>query len=216
VAAKVGGKSALANLAKIPATSIQNYFGRRSEPTRPALVALARAGNVNLTWLSNGEGQKDETANPEGYISIRCFNLKFTGPFLRGMIGIPGTRLFKRDDLTGRYAGSGKTTAVDGTDGLEFEPEIHSGDVLLFDHPVWHEPLVPSMAREWELQESAIYLVADGVNLKLRKLQNRKDTVLVIDSRGKTERVLTAAPRDFILFGPIVWRAGILPAHKFT
>jgi hypothetical protein len=213
LAAKVGGKSALANLADIPATTLQNYFGR-SEPTRPALVALARAGAVSLTWLASGEGQRDESSDPEGYVSIPCFNLTFTGPFLRGMIGVPGNRLFWQDDIVGKAAVGVKTTAVCGTEGLEFEPEIHSGDLLLFDHPRWLEPLVPSLARDWELQESGIYLVADGVDLKLRKLHKRKDNVLVIDPRGKTERTLTGAPRDFILFGPIVWRAGVVPSHK--
>lgn len=52
------GKSAraFADLAGIPPTTFNKIVNGTSEPTRPTLVAIARAANVSLDWLLTGEG----------------------------------------------------------------------------------------------------------------------------------------------------------------
>lgn len=53
-------------------------------------------------------------------------------------------------------------------------------------------------------------MVASGVELKLRKLRRHKESVQVIAPSGKVETTLTGRPRDFIVFGRVIWRAGVL------
>lgn len=55
LAEKFGGAAGLAREAGLPQTTVANYLSRGSEPSRPALVALARAGCVTVDWLAAGE-----------------------------------------------------------------------------------------------------------------------------------------------------------------
>lgn len=212
IASDAGGKAALAREAALPATSLQNYFDRASEPTRPVLIALARAAGVSLDWLAAGQGEKRAGGAPEGYRDFPCYDLTTTGPYLRGMVGNPGARLLvRRLELIGRIGGGSGIMAVTGTTELAFPPEVQPGDAIIFEQPTWHNPIRPSLVEAWELRKDLIYLVADGVALKLRRLHSQSGgSVLVVAPGEKRERTLKGAPRDFILFGPVVWRSGAL------
>lgn len=52
------GRSArsFARASGVSETVMRKYLAGKSEPTRPALVALAREANVNVDWLATGEG----------------------------------------------------------------------------------------------------------------------------------------------------------------
>ncbi|MGH7915387.1 MAG: hypothetical protein ACREPW_12180 [Candidatus Binataceae bacterium] len=210
IAADAGGKAALARKAKLPATSLQNFFDRASEPTRPVLVALAVAAGVSVDWLASGRGEKRAGEAPEGYIYLSCYDLTTTGPYLRGMVGNPGARLLVRSsEIVGRVAVSDGVMCVVGAAELAFPPDIRPGDTIMYEQPPWHNPIRPSLVEGWELSKDLIYLVADGIALKLRKLHPQKGgSVLMIAPGGKNERTLTGAPRDFILFGSVIWRSG--------
>ena len=52
----LGSRRALALAAGIPESTLQMCLQRRSEPTRPLLLAIARASNVSVHWLVTGEG----------------------------------------------------------------------------------------------------------------------------------------------------------------
>jgi hypothetical protein len=129
-------------------------------------------------------------------------------------------RLVKQDDLVGR--GAAGTASLESYfvehSGLDFEPEIHSGDVFLFTVPHGHQITVPShIADGTFIAESGIYLIATGVELKLRKLRLQRKSpekmgLAIILPDGNTEAaVLHGAPRGLILFGRVTWRSGALP-----
>jgi hypothetical protein len=220
IATAFGSRSALARAANIPAASLQSYASG-SEPTRPVLVALARAANVSVDWLATGEGPKSIDA-PEGYVRVGIYDLAATGSHIRGIMGGPtGSRLFYQRDLIGVAGVSIASTMsfaieqFEASEPLSFEPEIHAGDVLLITMPPGHLPTRPSEVRSWNfVKEQAIYLVADGIALKLRRLRRsgkQKDSVTMIDPEGKPDgKPLTGVPRDFILWGPVIWRGGKL------
>lgn len=50
---KAGSIYALAKRSGTAPNTIRRYFGK-SEPTRPLLVAIARASNVSVEWLATG------------------------------------------------------------------------------------------------------------------------------------------------------------------
>lgn len=48
----------------ISGTVLRAYLAGKSEPTRPALVAMANAAKVSVTWLATGEGPKEVDSPP--------------------------------------------------------------------------------------------------------------------------------------------------------
>jgi transcriptional regulator with XRE-family HTH domain len=51
---KAGGQSALSQIAGIPLSTLADFFNG-SEPTRPQLIALAKAADKTISWLMTGE-----------------------------------------------------------------------------------------------------------------------------------------------------------------
>jgi transcriptional regulator with XRE-family HTH domain len=58
LALAVGGRSVreYARAIGLSESVVRQYLKGKSEPTRPALVAMARAGGVSLEWLASGSG----------------------------------------------------------------------------------------------------------------------------------------------------------------
>ena len=69
----IGDRSlrSFARTAGVSETVLRKYIAGESEPTRPALIAMARAARVRLEWLAIGEGpmlageQRAVSAGPE-------------------------------------------------------------------------------------------------------------------------------------------------------
>ena len=222
IAAEKGGPSILAREAGLATSTVNQYLstveGRAREPGVTALIKLARAANVSIEWLATGEGRKAAGDAPEGYVAIGYIDLSQTGTHLRSVLAHfdhpPELLLLRRRDITGRAIIGGKVMALGGSDDLAFEPEVLRGDIILVERPRGHEVAGITFVSGWEFQEDDIQLVADGTSLKLRRFRRLKDSVQVITAQGKVERVLTGAPIDFIFFGRVVWRSGVLPGAR--
>jgi transcriptional regulator with XRE-family HTH domain len=55
LAGRVGSYYRLAKAAGVSEGTLQTYRNRGSEPSRPILVALAKASGVSVDWLASGE-----------------------------------------------------------------------------------------------------------------------------------------------------------------
>lgn len=211
---KAGGKSNLARRAGIPSSSLANYFGR-SEPPLSALAALARAGHVSIDWLAGADvPQRPADFVPEGYIRVPFFSLRETGCHIRA-IGADfdqavEVRLFRQDDLVGAASMSTRSFATGESEDLGFEPIVSARDLLLIDVMHGHHVTRPTEVGSWPIEEAGVYLVGDVAWLKLRRLRCKDGRVQVIKPDGKVERTLTGAPDDFILYGRVVWRGGVI------
>jgi hypothetical protein len=213
LAAKLGSKAALARKAEIPLSSLDSYFNG-TEPPRRVLIRLTEATNTSLEWLLKGQGEKDADAAPEGYVWIIYFDLRMSGPHIRAINFITKRRLLiKKSPLYGAEI-DGPAFAIGGAEeGLDFPPEVRTCDTLLIGIPRDHEIEHPTMIEAWPIRQDAVYLVADGAQLKLRKLRRNKDeTLSVVTADGTVESKLAGAPRNFILYGRVVWRSGVLPS----
>ncbi|MCB9965141.1 MAG: LexA family transcriptional regulator [Rhodospirillales bacterium] len=68
---KVGGQSALARATNMSLGAIQRYL-RGGEPTRQALIRLAKAGSVSMSWLIYGDEEK-MAISAEGKPKIKLY-----------------------------------------------------------------------------------------------------------------------------------------------
>jgi hypothetical protein len=211
IAAKLGSKASLARRAGVPISSLDAYFNG-AEPTRPVLKRLAEASKVSLDWLAGGRGREDGDATPEGYVPLIYFDLRMTGPHIRAInFASKERRLIRQADLYEARTGAASFVVGGAEEGLKFSPVIHTGDTFLVSVSLGHSIEHPTMASAWPIEDGPIYFVAEGAELKLRKLHRAKDgSVSVVTEDGKVESKLTGAPRNFILYGPTIWRAGII------
>src|SRR5579863_8396687 len=85
----IGGfrsRAALAKAAGLPPSSLQSYL-EGAEPTRPALVALARAAEVSLEWLADDRGyKKPRPYVPDGYGEIPFFDIRKSGGYVYPLV----------------------------------------------------------------------------------------------------------------------------------
>lgn len=64
---------AFARRAEISDGALRQYLSGKSEPTRPALIKLANAAGVNLTWLITGAGEKEKDAIELSFIDLAAY-----------------------------------------------------------------------------------------------------------------------------------------------
>jgi hypothetical protein len=194
ISAKFGSHMRLAAAAGIPNGTLHGYF-TGSEPSRTALVALARAADVSVHWLATGEGPKAASIAPEGYIELPCFNLSGVGPYVDGMIGDPtGRRLFKKDDFPNDFPERVNklgllVAAVEGCPELSFEPAIRGGDIFIFQQIRWmiRTPTAFNLFSISSNRPDDIYLIADNGNLRLRKFRRGEGSISMREFRRKLQ-----------------------------
>lgn len=76
----VGNKSKLAVRAGLSNSGIRHYFFENGEPTRPQLIALARAAGVYIDWLVTGEGpMRPASTETRAFIIETYFKYRQTG-----------------------------------------------------------------------------------------------------------------------------------------
>jgi hypothetical protein len=212
----LGGRAALAKRAGIAPSSLQNYFDH-SEPTRPVLIALARAAHVSITWLVTGRGPKNADNLPEGYFGIAYYDLRPYGDRIHPLLGQPlEFRILSKSDFDERLITSGTLQAIQTSDGLP--PHIANGDLFVVDTAVHVGPVVAGGRfpnTHYDLEEAAIYATAYQARLRLRQLRWKElgtiMTVLAPRSK-KAELTVTDKTLDFQVIGRVVWRGGPQPA----
>ena len=70
-ASLAGNATRLAEKTHISRRAIGEYLAGNAEPSRPRLVAIAKAAGVSVDWLATGEGPKwpnDRVANPDALV----------------------------------------------------------------------------------------------------------------------------------------------------
>jgi hypothetical protein len=203
---KTGSRTALAKRAGLSPKTVQNYF-EGGEPTRPALIAIAEAGNVSIEWLCLGRGSKSSNHIPEGYCAVPFFDLRPSGWRIYALHqGEPSDFiLLKEKWLAGKDVETGKLESIEAPQ--PFEPEIHSGELLVVDRSKGWSPW--RRVRPLRLTEGAIYLAAREAHAVLRRLSWREPNRIVtaVLPETKTEEISIDDP-GFQPLGIVIWRAG--------
>jgi transcriptional regulator with XRE-family HTH domain len=216
VAAELGSRAELAKRAGIAPSSLQNYVDG-SEPTRPVLIALARAARVSLGWLAGGSGPKRADSLPEGYFGAPYYDLRPYGDRIHPLLGQPSEfRIFSKSDYDESLLSSGILQALRTNQG--FPPEISDGDLFVVDSAVHVGPVVGGSLfprLHSALEAKAIYATAYQARLRLRRLrwmEVGKTMLVLAPGSKKAELTVTEKTLDFQLIGRVIWRGGPQPA----
>jgi transcriptional regulator with XRE-family HTH domain len=218
LSAKLGSYSALAKRAGLSPTTLQNYF-EGGEPTRPALIALAAAGDVSVQWLCLGRGPKTASLIPEDYYEIPFFDLRASGWRIYPLSGSPARfLLFRRDWLDLPGVDIHQLESIEADEDLE---PIVAGDLLVVDRSKgWHPyPRLRESGLEsgaLNLMEGAVYVVAREARVSLARLSWAVPgkSLLVTSPKIQAEEMPTEG-LGYLILGTVVWHGGAtLAYHK--
>lgn len=201
-------RAALAKAASTPPSSLQAYF-EGVEPTRPALVALARAANVSLDWLADGRGYKEpHPPVPDGYAAIPFYDVRKSGGYVYPLVSAEVAEFvyLKLDWFSYPGMKASHLIALEATASLV--PEINQQDLLVVD-TWWRTKFVdPS-----PIIPPGIYLISQQAKLFIRQvLSVSGDAVELVSPPGvKRKTLLQVGDKGFTIHGRVIWHARSLP-----
>ncbi|MBZ9574380.1 helix-turn-helix transcriptional regulator [Modicisalibacter sp. MOD 31.J] len=209
VIAKVGSATAFAKAAGLSQSGFQRYL-TGSEPSRKALIAIAKTGGVSLSWLASGEepegtnvsdAQAEYGVVDDEYAFVPLYDAQCSagdGAWNEGcrvLTHISFTRYsLRKQGLTPDHLSAIRV------DGESMEPVLHSGDTVLVDHT------------RTTIEGEGIYVIRLDGHLYAKRLQRQFDGVAIISANPAYREILV--PRDRLdeleIIGRAVWAAGWL------
>jgi Helix-turn-helix len=204
--AKFRSRAALAKAANIAPSSLQAYF-EGTEPTRPALVALARAADVSIEWLADGRGYRDpHPPVPDGYAALPFYDISKSKGYIYPLVSEDIAQFVYVNLDWFRYSGMNpsKLFLIEAT-GSQVA-EISDRELLVVDS-FWRTKFadpIPKIA-------PGIYLVSQLAKLSIREVLGvAGDAVeLVHGVKGKIR--LHVGDKGFTIHGRIIWHSSALP-----
>lgn len=197
LAQAAGSASALAKVAGISQSGLHRYLSG-GEPSRKALVSLARAANVSLQWLATGEGSMTPTAGMGTLTRVPLYNAAAASgdafavqddkqlrplAFCRKWLGLHGLEARQLVALQVR--------------GNSMEPTIRHGDAVLID-----------LAQK-DLVDGDIYLIRDADAALIRRIQRQLAGKLRVIADNAAYPVIESPEKAVRVVGKVVWRGSL-------
>jgi hypothetical protein len=213
VSSNFASRAAFAKAAGLSAAALQHYLAG-SEPTRPALISLASAAGVSVTWLATGRGPKTGSDGdlPPDLMVVPFFDLRRN---IYPLMTVPPSdvAVIRRSYLQNPV---GDLIAVPAMNDLS--PYISGGDLLVVDRKMERTFKDGRLLSPWPqaIEEGGSYLVAVKERALVRQLGwhpvRRGDPPLIVQAPGTKAETVDAQAEDFQIIGHVVWRAGrVLP-----
>ncbi len=154
--------------------SLRQYLAGKHEPTRPALVGLARAGGVLVEWLATGAGPKTDQDYPSagptaenlrelqaGYAYVPLYDIRASGG---GGAIVEGERVtdvlaFKEEWIRNELRSNPADLYLIYVTGESMEPTLRPGDLILVDR------------RTADMASDGIYVIRMGGALLVKRVQ---------------------------------------------
>ncbi|MEM8804462.1 MAG: S24 family peptidase [Cyanobacteria bacterium P01_G01_bin.38] len=163
-------------------TVLRQYLNGQSEPTRPVLLAIARAADVSLEWLAAGRTASENSTD----ILAKKYVYK-------------ETLAFDADWLQAQFPNSFENLLLTQVKDESMEPTLHVGDLILVDTHV----------RDLDAVDHGIYLLKLGDRLLIKRLQYWVDNTLQVLSDNPAYETfsieLSDRPSPLSIMGKIVW-----------
>jgi len=165
-------------------TVLRQYLNGQSEPTRPALLAIARTADVSVEWLATGQpvaGAKDSSkASAEKYI--------YKDPLA-----------FETDWLRAEFPNSYENLLLTQVMDESMEPTLQVGGLVLVD----------TNDRDLEAVSHGIYLLKLNDRLLIKRLQYVAGNILRVLSDHPGYEAFSIEPSgvfgELSLMGKVVW-----------
>jgi hypothetical protein len=201
-------RAALGKAAGLSPSSLQSYL-KGAEPTRPALVALAKAADVSLVWLADNRGdKKPHPPVPDGYAEIPVFDIRKAGGYVYPLVMEEVASWIYLPLNLFSYPGidTAKLFVVEAIDSQA--REIAVGDRLVVDSS-WRTSFIgPSPTLP-----AGNYLVSRLAKLSVREVTGVHDDVVELSAPNAPGRPEACRIGDegFTIHGRIIWYGRALP-----
>lgn len=193
-----GSANALRKAAGLSQSGFTRYL-KGGEATRPALIAIANAANVNLLWLMTGQPPKrGVTAWPERfgdeYAQVPIYNVS---------VSAGDGALVEHEEAVGRLAfgrwwlrqaglQEQHLAAIRAT-GDSMEPTISDGDMLLVD------------TNQRDIRADAVFVVRLDDMLVVKRVQRLPGQQVRILSDNRRYDPIQLGASDLAVAGRVVW-----------
>ncbi|MBW4652010.1 MAG: LexA family transcriptional regulator [Kaiparowitsia implicata GSE-PSE-MK54-09C] len=165
-------------------TVLRQYFTGQSEPTRPALLAIARTANVSVEWLATGQ----PLAGAKGSSKASVENYVYKDPLAFGTAWL-------QKEFPNAFENLLLTQVVDES----MEPTLCLGDLVLVD----------TNNRDVGTVSHGIYLLKLNDRLLIKRLQYVADNTLRVLSDHPAYEAFSIQPSEISsglsLMGKVVW-----------
>jgi transcriptional regulator with XRE-family HTH domain len=213
VARSFPSRAALAKAAGLSPSALQSYV-EGTEPTRPALVALARAAGVALDWLADGRGSKqDRPQVPDGYAAIPFFDIRAAGGYVYPLLSGGGAEFWYLRLDWFAYPGMqpAKLFIVEAPESTV--AEIREGDLLVADQN-WMTKFVNPKTD----LPSGVHLTSQRARLAVRQVIGASgDIVELVRPGAKSGKDrLHVGDDGFTVHGRVIWHARSVPVPPGT
>lgn len=210
----IGGGSAraFAREAGLSETVLRQYLAGQSEPTRPALIAMARTACVSVEWLATGHARAPSAGHwttrespstygahhdSEGYIRVPKYNVTTGRDEGLHSEQVVDHLAFKTEWLTRELGIDPGALVLVSARGDSMEPTISQGDLLLLD------------MSQRRVGDEAIYaLVMEEGGVLAKRIQRLLDGMLSIrcDNPAYKEQLIpNDAAESLYILGRVVW-----------
>lgn len=161
-------------------TVLRQYLNGQSEPTRPALLSIARIADVSLEWLAGGQASSSESGGSGRYV--------FKDPLA-----------FKTDWLEGEFPNSFEHLFLTKVTDESMEPTLMTGDLILVD----------TSHRDPEAIDHGLFLFKLENRILIKRLQCLPKKILRVLSDNPTYEAfsldITDKSNGLSIMGEVVW-----------
>lgn len=199
-----GSVADLARAVGVSDNAIYKWVTGRGKPGMISLVNLARAAGVSVEWLATGKGEPLKTKLEPRAVLPRSEFVQMPLHSLRGIDGKPSLVSsqivdylnFRTDWLKRTLNAEARDLALIEAVGDSMSPTIDEADLVLAD------------LRETRFKSDGIYVLRNGGDLSIKRIQREPDGKLAIRSDNPAYQPVTVAPESISLVGRVIWTGG--------
>jgi phage repressor protein C with HTH and peptisase S24 domain len=194
-----GSVADLARAVGVSDNAIYKWVSGRGQPGMISLVNLAKAAGVSVEWLATGRGapakDKPQARSTEPEFAAMPRHQ------LRGSDGRPAIQSpqivdylnFKSEWLQRVLGADPKNLVLAEAVGDSMAPTLDDGDLALVD------------VRDNRFKFDGLYVLRDGGDLSIKRVQRQPDGALVLRSDNAAYKPVTVAPESITFLGRIIW-----------
>ena len=198
-----GSVADLARAVGVSDNAIYKWVTGRGNPGMLSLVNLAKAAGVSVEWLATGRGQPLK-ARPETRTepSANLVKPPTVSPRRAGnKAGLSSPQLvdylnFKPEWLKRIFNTEVQDVALIEVVGDSMSPTIDDGDLVVAD------------TRETRFKSDGIYVIRNGDDLSIKRVQREPDGKLTVRSDNQAYHTMTIAPNALNFVGRVLWMGG--------